>query len=527
VGTIKKAQLVCATMLACTIMTVGNVTPARADSLGEAIADAYRNNPQLEAQRAQLRAVDEQVIQAASPYRLNAGINGTLAYDQQRQRNFLDDFERVSNRRMGVSISASQILLNGGRTAAAVSAAEANVFSGRERLRELENFVLLEVVNSYVSVRRDRALVAIQQRSVDSYTRQVEQAQARERGGDLTRTDIAQATAQLEIVRTQLAQAQANLEESRSRFAAVVGRNPGMLDPEPPLPGVPASLDLAYQIAESDSPTLWQSIFNERAAKAQISAERAERNPVLSVSGSYGYISPNSYQTRDLGRALNGTATVTMPLLSQGIIASRVRAAIAGQQQAAFLIEATRRSVDQQVLTSWNQAISSNEQVITGQRGVIAAEAALEGVRRGFAEGFRSNFEVLDSEQRLLNAQVIVATANYTRYINQANLLAYVGRLQASLIVQAAPEYDETANLAKQRRSQFGPFQTILQPIDKALLLPGLSARSRPAPMIPAATDSQVRTATTPPPEGALGTVLPVTPDGRPPLPDPKSRPTP
>ncbi|SEN60008.1 outer membrane protein [Sphingomonas gellani] len=520
-GTWKKAQLACATML----MSAWTVTPAGADSLGQAIADAYRNNPQLEAQRAQLRAVDEQVIQAASPYRLNLGINGTFAYDQQRQRNFLDNFERVSNRRMGVSVSASQILLNGGRTAAAVSAAEATVFSGRERLREVENFILLEVVDSYVSVRRDTLLVAIQQRSVDSYSRQVQQAQARERAGDLTRTDIAQATAQLEIIRTQLLQSQANLEASRSRFAAVVGRNPGVLDPEPQLPGIPGSLDLAYRVAENESPTLWQTIFNERAAKAQISAQRAERNPILSVTGSYGYVSPDSYQTRDLGRAISGAATVTMPLLSQGIIGSRVRAAIAGQQQAQFLVEATRRSVDQQVLTSWNQTISSRDQVVAGERGVTAAEAALEGVRRGFAEGFRSNFEVLDSEQRLLNAQIIVATANYTRYVNQANLLAYMGRLQASLIVQAAPEYDETANLAEQRRHQFGPFQTVLQPIDKALRVPNWSERSRPAPLVPAATDANVRASTTPPPEGALGTALPVTADARPPLPDPDSAP--
>jgi outer membrane protein len=524
---LRKAQLVCATMLTWTIVAVGNATPAYADSLGEAITDAYRNNPQLEAQRAQLRSIDEQVIQAASPYRLNAGINGTFAYDRQRQRNFLDNFEIVSNRRMGVSLSASQVLINGGRTAAAVSTAEATVFSGRERLREVENFILLEVVDSYVSVRRDTALVLIQQRSVDSYTRQVAQAQARERGGDLTRTDIAQATAQLEIVRTQLAQAQANLETSRARFATVVGRNPGEMAPEPQLPGVPASLDLAFQIAESDSPTLWQAIFNERAAKARISVERTERNPIVSVSGSYGYISPDSYQTRDLGRALSGTATVTVPLLSQGIIGSRVRAAIAGQQQAEFLVEATRRSVDQQVLTSWNQAISSSEQVTAGERGVIAAQAALEGVRRGFAEGFRSNFEVLDSEQRLLNAQVIVATANYTRYINQANLLAYVGRLQASLIVQAMPEYDETANLARQRSHQFGPFQMILQPIDKALRLPGLTTRSRPSPMIPAATDTNVRIATTPAPMGPLGTEMPVTANGRSRLPDPDSSPIP
>lgn len=500
-------------------------TPVAAETLGQAIADAYRNNPQLEAQRAQLRAIDEDVIQAASPYRLNAGITGTFAYDEQRQRDFLDEFQRLKSRRMGISISASQILLNGGRTAAAVSAAEAGVLSARERLREIENFILLEVVDSYVSVRRDIALVAIQQRSVDSYQFQVQQAQARERAGDLTRTDIAQATAQLEIIRTQLAQALTNLQASRSRFAAVVGRNPTNLEPEPALPGIPASLDLAYRVAAAESPTLWQAILNERAAKARISAERAERNPILSVSGSYGYNSPTSYQTRDLGRGISGVATVTMPILTQGVVGSRVRAAIAGQQQAEFLIEATRRSVDQQVLTSWNQTIASRDQVVAGERAVVAGQSALEGVRRGFAEGFRSNFEVLDSEQRLLNAQLIVANAQYTRYVNQANLLAYVGRLQASLIDQAVPQYDETENLRRQRSHQFGPFQTVLQPIDKLLQVPSLSSRSRPAPQLDPATDAGVKPATTPPPEGALGTTLPVTASGRPPLPDPDTLP--
>lgn len=499
--------------------------PAAAETLGQAIADAYRNNPQLEAQRAQLRAIDENVIQAASPYRLSAGITGTFAYDEQRQRDFFDDFQRLQSRRMGVSISASQILLNGGRTAAAVSAAEAGVLSSRERLREVENFILLEVVNSYVSVRRDVDLVSIQQRSVDSYERWVQQAQAREKAGDLTRTDIAQATAQLEIARTQLSQAFANLEASRSRFAAVVGRSPTDLEPEPQLPGIPGSLDMAYRVAESESPTLWQAILNERAAKAQISAERAERNPVLSVSGSYGYNSPATFQTRDLGRAISGAATVTVPLLTQGVVGSRVRAAIAGQQQAEFLIEATRRSVDQQVLTSWNQTITAGQQVIAGGRAVTAAQAAIEGVRRGFQEGFRSNFEVLDSEQRLLNAQIIVASARYSGYINQANLLAYVGRLQASLIDQAIPQYDKTQNLREQRSRQFGPFQTILQPIDKLLRVPALSTRSRPAPQLDPATDASVKPTTTPAPAGALGNALPVNANGRPPLFDPATLP--
>lgn len=488
------------------------------ETLGVAIADAYRANPELEAQRAQLRAQDEQVIQAASPYRLNASLIGNFNYREQQQRNFFGEFVPTNARSMGASISASQILLNGGRTAAQVSAAEANVLSARERLREVENLILQEVVDSYVSVRRDTEIVAIQQRSVDSYSRQVRQAEARERGGDLTRTDIAQAQAQLDLVRAQLAQAQANLQSSRARFTAVVGRNPTTLAVEPALPGLPVSLDSAFVVAEKESPALWQAILNERSAKSQISAARAERAPVLSVNGAFGYNTPTSYQTQDLGRNIVGGATLTIPLLSAGLIGSRVRTAIANQQQQEFLVEATRRNVQVNVQGAWNQSIASRDQLELGDTAVRAANSALEGVRRGFGEGFRSNFEVLDSEQRLLNAQILVANARYSRYSSQVRLLSVLGRLQASVMDQAVPVYDETANLRRTRARQFGPFQTILAPIDR-LSKPSGVARS--APVLAPATDASVRPAEVAPPSGTLGTTVPVSANPRPPLPDP------
>ncbi|MDD1453159.1 TolC family protein [Sphingomonas sp. H160509] len=86
-------------------------TAAQADSLAQAIADAYRNNPRLEAQRAELRSIDEQLIQAASPYRLNATLVGNFAYDEQRQRSlFTEGFGTNTRKTMGFAVSAQQIL---------------------------------------------------------------------------------------------------------------------------------------------------------------------------------------------------------------------------------------------------------------------------------------------------------------------------------------------------------------------------------------------------------------------------------
>ena len=479
------------------------------ETLGQAIADAYRSNPALEGQRAQLRALDEQIVQASSPYRLNAGINMSLQYRSQEQRGLLGDFDTLRSRNMGATLTVSQILLNGGRTAAQVSAAEATVLAGRERLREVEIAILFEVVDAYVSVRRDQALVAIQQRSVDSYGRQLIQAIARERGGDLTRTDIAQARAQREIIRAQLAQAIANLQASRGRFAAVVGHNPGALMTPPTLPGLPVSLDGAFAIVEKESPALWQAIMATKAGDARIAAQRAERAPVVALTGSYGYTSPYSYQLRDAGPAATGGVTLTMPLLTGGVIGSRVRAAIAERQQLGFEVETARRNALVTVQNAWNQAVASGEQMEAGRLATEAAQAALTGVQRGFAEGFRSNFEVLDSEQRLLTAQLVETNATYAAYAAEARLLATLGRLQAAATDQAVPVYDPVRNTRRVRAQTFGPFDPILAPIDRAQVP---RAAARPAPMLPVARDTRIRPAAVPAVAGPTGRALPIGP---------------
>ena len=487
------------------------------ETLGQAIADAYRSNPALEGQRAQLRALDEQIVQASSPYRLNAGITMSLQYRSQEQRGLLGEFETLRARNMGATLTVSQILLNGGRTAAQVSAAEATVLAGRERLREVENAILFEVVDAYVSVRRDQALVAIQQRSLESYGRQLKQAIARERGGDLTRTDIAQARAQREIIRAQLAQAIANLEASRGRFAAVVGRNPGTLMTPPTLPGLPASLENAFAIVEQESPSLWQAIMATRAGDARIAAQRAERAPIVALTGSYGYTSPYSHQLRDAGPAATGGVTLTMPLLTGGVIGSRVRAAVAERQQLGFEVETTRRSALVTAQNAWNQAVAAGEQMDAGRLATEAAQAALTGVQRGFAEGFRSNFEVLDSEQRLLTAQLVETNATYAAYAAEARLLATLGRLQAAAIDQAVPAYDPARNTRAVRRQSFGPFDPVLAPIDRAQM-PGTAAR--PAPVLPVATDVRVRPAAVRSVAGPTGRALPIGPMLRGPVAD-------
>jgi outer membrane protein len=496
--------------LAAVILPAG----AAGETLADAVSDAYRSNPQLQAQRAELRALDETVIEALAPYRLGASISANIGYNERRQRGVSSDaFTVFEQRSIGTSMTISQLLSSGGRTAAQVSAAEADVLSGRERLREVENATLFEVVDAYASVLRDQQLVTIQARAVGNYERQVVQNRSRETEGDLAMTDVAQAEAQLFIIRAALAQARASLEQSRSRFAAAVGRNPGALDAAPALPNVPAASDVAQRAAGDESPILWQAILSERASGHRIAAARAERAPSISAQGSFGYVNPQGFRTRDLGSNIGGSINLTVPFFAQGVIGSRVRSAIAQQQSATFRVEEARRIVAAGVLNAWNQMVTARQQLLVGQEAVAAAEKALGGVRRGFAEGFRSNFEVIDSEQRLLNAQVLVVNARYGLFAGQATLLVFIGRLQAALLIDGAAAYDPTANLERQRRDQFGPFLPLVRAFD-GLQRP--SGRGRPAPAL--ADDSAVRSkAGAVAPDGPLATALPMRPVDAPP----------
>jgi outer membrane protein len=493
------------------IALLATLAPARAETLAEAIADTYRNNPTLKAQRAELRVIDETYIQAGSPYRLQMSVSASAEWSQDRGRDFAGVRRTTSDDLSTVGLNASQILFNGGRTAAQLSAADADVLSARERLREVENNILLSVIDAYSSVRRDAEIVAIRERSLAAFGRQVDQARARRAGGDLTRTDVAQAEAQAAIARVSLSQAQADLQFSRGRFATLVGRNPGVLDPEPPLPGLPTSIDESYRLAGEESPSFRQSVYDERAGRARVAAARAENNPVVGLSGTAGYTGPADFNTSDYRRNLVGRVTFLMPLMTGNLLESRRRQAVADRDRLENVIEESRRGVDLDVLRSWNQVVSATQQLQSGEEAVRAAEVSSLGSSREFREGLRSTFEMLNEEQRLLEAQLVVTQARYTRYVGQAGLLATLGRLDAAQLDAGIPRYDPVV-VAEQRRGRiFGPFDPVLVPIDR---LQKPSDATKPVPTLAYAPMPEITEPTTSFPSDAP--LAQSVPEGRP-----------
>ncbi|HYN37926.1 MAG TPA: TolC family protein, partial [Rhodospirillales bacterium] len=241
--------------------------PVSAQTLEQALVEAYENNPTLNAERARLRATNERVPQALSGYRPTVSANiqaGRRWIDSNQEAITGQQDDALFTRRYGATIE--QPLYRGGQTVAAVRGAENTVRSERARLESVEQTVVLDAATAYSDVYRDQAVLELTIRNEQRLMRQMEAARDRFQVGEVTRTDVSQAEARLARSIAERIRAEGELARSRAVFRNVVGRMPAVL-PRPPLPeGLPANLSDANAIALDWNPDVTAAAFQERSA---------------------------------------------------------------------------------------------------------------------------------------------------------------------------------------------------------------------------------------------------------------------
>ena len=455
-------------LLAATLCVSALAAPAGAETLADAIALAYQNNPTLQAQRASPRALDENYVQARSGWRPTLGLQVTSNWAETQTPiagrgvdlngdgvpdSFGSGGVRRSNRGQA-GISFNQPLWTGGRVAASVNAANADVLAGRESLRRTESVVLAQVIQAYADTRRDQESLRIRQENVNVLTRQLQESQARFEVGEITRTDVAQSQARLAQAQSLYQSAFAQLAITRAGYTTLVGQSPGDLAPEPSLAYMlPTDPDEAYKIAEEFSPQLRAQQFAEQASRARIAGARAERMPSVSANvtvGHSGLIDP--FDPRDnFGRSVSATVTATVPIYSGGLVSSRIRQSVERNNADRITVEGVRRTVMQGVTQFWSQLIAARANIASSELQVGAARIAAEGTRQEQQVGLRTTLDVLNAEQELRQAELNQVSSRRDEYVAAANMLATMGRLEARNLVPSVPQYDAAKNFRKLR----------------------------------------------------------------------------
>lgn len=403
---------------------------ARAESLDQTLAAAYRYNPEIDAERARLRATDENVARAMSGYRPTINSDMTVGVRGQNT-DPPSGADGTSNPRT-FSLTLSQPLFSGFRTVNAVSEAEANVRSGQQALRIVEQNILQSAATAYVDVVRDIAVLRLRQSNLEFLTRELRATQDRFQVGEVTRTDVAQARARRSAAVSAISTAEADLKSSRATYRRIVGREPGRLF-EPPVPNrkLPKSLKAALRIGAQEAPLIVQALYNEQAARFAVDTIIGELLPSAQLEAQYSLSKdPNPVTQRSESGSLIGRLTI--PLYQGGETRARVRQAKHTHVSTIQVIEQQRTVVREQVITAWTAFEAAKNQLVSDQAQVDANQIALQGVQEEERVGQRTLLDVLDAQQELLDSRVNLTLTRRNIIVNAYSLLSAIGRLDGT-----------------------------------------------------------------------------------------------
>jgi outer membrane protein len=470
-----------------------------------------------------VRAIDEEYVQARAGYRPTAEGRAQTTLQHVQQTGIFGGQSDPWNNSSTATLEIDQPLFTSGSVGWAVEAASGDIRSARQALRSTEAQVLQGVVQAYVDVRRDQRIVEALRNEVGILQNQLDDVTARQKAGDVTRTDVEQSLTQLETSRSALTLAQGQLQVSRSEYFAVVGQNPGDLAPEPPLPGLPTTIDEAYAAAQANNPSLIQAEETEKAASARISQAKAQYRPTIGLSTTWGDTGPIvPFSPKSEQREFTVGAQITVPMFTGGIAQSNVRKAVETDSSDRFSIEVTRRQVVQAVSNAWNTALANRASATADERAVETARRYFSDTEQEYRVGQRSTLDVLIAEQALRSAEVAAAQAEHDCYLAQAALLAAVGRLEAADLVADVPVYDPAESFRKVRTEGAVPWEALIEGFDKIgsplpehprpLTAPDVATHPvlRDGPQLPADASPATSNPTAPLP----GTTSPATPSG-------------
>jgi TolC family type I secretion outer membrane protein len=424
-------------------------TPAQAQTLTDALAEAYNTNPQLLAQRALLRATDEQVPQALSFWRPTVNFTGQVGYSTgsfQTDRPVPPTNSlrfHVQTRPNLVQSQAAQPIYRGGRTVAQTRQAINTVESTRAQTLAVETTVFQAVAMAYLDVVRDQALLEVDRNNVNVLREQLEATQDRFRVGEVTRTDVAQAESSLAQAQGTLVAQQGTLEISRAEYVRAVGRPPGRLTLPRERPVLPATLEEAESLAANSNFNVISAVYAELAARDNIDVVRGQLLPQVSLVGTLSRSAdPSVTQKGDLTNQAQITAQLTMPLYEGGAIYSQTRQVEQTVGQRRSQVDDARRAAVQTANQFWATLQAARASIASFAAAVRAAQIALAGVQQQALVGTSTTLDVLIQNQQLLTTQSQLITAQHDAALAEFNLAASVGRLVAPELKLPVKLYD-------------------------------------------------------------------------------------
>jgi outer membrane protein len=428
------------------------ISPAAAETIFSALARAYYSNPDLNSQRATVRAQDEGLPKAKSGYLPTLTATGSAGYMHTRVSTGDHGFgagyvppttARADTHPRSAAAQISETIFNGGRTVNSVRQADSLVLGARETMRNTEQNVLNDGVTFYMNVLRDTAVLELDRNNVTVLQEQLRQTKDRFQVGEVTRTDVAQAEASLAQGQALVAQATATLKTSIANYRQTIGVEPKRLEPARPAEKfLPGSLNEAIDISQAEHPAIQAALHGVDSAALQVKIAEGGLYPTANLTAAVEALHDANVIVHTNQTNVSLLASISVPIYDGGLTYATTRQAKEQLGVTRLQADLQRDRVRAAVQSSWAVFVNSAQVIQADQAQVNANEIALNGVREEAKVGQRTTLDVLNAQQALLNSRVALIGAQRDRVVASYSLLSSIGRLSADTLSLPVERYD-------------------------------------------------------------------------------------
>ena len=418
-------------------LTAFSFSNAIAVTLYDALNQTYQNNIQLNAERENIKASEEDINISKADYKPTLTLSGSKS---------IENTNKLTNQSGGdaaitdvdpftTSIKLEQTLLDYGRDLTL----EKNITAldlAKAKLIKKEQDVLHSAVDAYTNLILAREKQNINRKNLNLLRRQVENDKIRRDRGQITNTDLAQSESSLAGAQAQFTQTKSDLLIAKLTYENIIGKiaDPNQLKKNSKsIVNIPNSLNEAINLSKQNNPDIKIAKFDLAQSEKDVAISQSDLKPSASLSLERSY-SDDLSSTIDQREKDVLKATVSWPFFTGGKTQSKINKQSNLTTRKRLLLDHAVITNETNVASAWSSLESSKSFLNSVKVQVRAAQIANEGIAAEYERGSRTTLDVIQSNSLLLSAQLSQVNSERNYLMAQYNLLKAVGLLNSQYL---------------------------------------------------------------------------------------------
>ena len=410
---------------------------ALAVTLLDALNQTYQNNIQLNAERENIKASEEDVNISKADYKPSLTLSGSKSFENTNKLTNQSGGDATINDvdPFTTSIKIEQTLLDYGRDLT-LQKKITSLDLAKAQLVKKEQDILYKAIDSFANLILARETLDINSKNLNLLIRQVENDKIRRDRGQITNTDVAQSESSLAGAQAQFAKSKSDLLISKLNYENVIGKlsDPNQLEKNSnAIVKIPSTLNEAINLSKQNNPDILIAKLDLEKSEKDLAISESDLKPTASLSLQRNYTDDLNTTVKEKEQDIL-KATVSWPFYSGGKKRSTINKNSNLTTRKRLLLDDAVRTNETNVASAWSNLQSSESFLNSVKVQVSAAKIANEGIAAEYERGSRTTLDVIQSNSLLLSAQISLASSEKNYLMAQYSLLKTVGLLNSQYL---------------------------------------------------------------------------------------------